>query len=394
MPNIVINSVPFATRLRIEAYGAKELIQRDRARIASMLSGRVTDSAVTLTMNARKDSPTVDVTDNGIVYTMSVGVGQPPTEYTLLVDTGSAITWVGAKKKYNPTSTSHDTGDSVDASYGFGSMSGKLYIDTVTLSPGLVVKKQSIGVARTAQGIRDVDGIIGLGPVDLTRGTVTGGREVPTVTDNLFSEGIIPSDSLGIFYAPLTKVGETTGEITFGGIDDSKITSEINYVPLTTTPPASFYWGIDQIVTYGKGISILGNASGFVDTGATFLFFIADAFNAYKEATGAYKDSTTGLLVITEAQYHALQSLFFHIGSVTYEFTPNAQIWPRALNSVLKGDSNKIYLVVVEIPSTGGIDGIRFVNGFSWLQRFYSVCDSTNGRIGFATTHYTNANTN
>jgi len=40
--------------------------------------------------------------------------------------------------------------------------------------------------------------------------------------DNLFSQGAIPSDVLGVFYAPLTKVGETNGEITFGGIDESK----------------------------------------------------------------------------------------------------------------------------------------------------------------------------
>jgi len=33
--------------------------------------------------------------------------------------------------------------------------------DTVTLGPGLIVQKQSIGVAKTSKGIRDVDGIVG-----------------------------------------------------------------------------------------------------------------------------------------------------------------------------------------------------------------------------------------
>ena len=61
-----------------------------------------------------------------------------------------------------------------------------------------------------------------LGPVDLTRGMVTGVREVPTVTDNLFSQGAISSDSLAVFYAPMTKAGERNGEITFGGMDKSK----------------------------------------------------------------------------------------------------------------------------------------------------------------------------
>lgn len=61
-----------------------------------------------------------------------------------------------------------------------------------------------------------------LGPVALTRGTVTSGREIPTVMDNLSSQGAIPSDLLGIFYTPFTKVGEMNGEITFGDIDESK----------------------------------------------------------------------------------------------------------------------------------------------------------------------------
>ncbi|KIM55234.1 hypothetical protein SCLCIDRAFT_1221265 [Scleroderma citrinum Foug A] len=65
--------------------------------------------------------------------------------------------------------------------------------------------------------------------------------------------------------------------------------------------------------------------------------------------------SATGLLTISQEQYNALQSLFFHIGGVTYEFTPNAQIWPRSLNSVLKGDPNKIYLIVVKSHRQEGL---------------------------------------
>lgn len=42
--------------------------------------------------------------------------------------------------------------------------------DTVTLGPDLVIKNQSIGVAKTATGFNDVDGILGIGPVDLTSG--------------------------------------------------------------------------------------------------------------------------------------------------------------------------------------------------------------------------------
>lgn len=55
----------------------------------------------------------VDVTDAGVTYTASVGVGNPPTQYTLLIDTGSSNTWVGADQSYVKTGTSKSTGESI-----------------------------------------------------------------------------------------------------------------------------------------------------------------------------------------------------------------------------------------------------------------------------------------
>lgn len=94
--------------------------------------------------------------------------------------------------------------------------------DTVTLAPGLVIQNQSIGVASTAQGFDGVDGILGIGPVDLTSGTVSGAQTVPTVTDNLFAQGAISADSIGISYEPTTSEDTVNGELTFGGVDETK----------------------------------------------------------------------------------------------------------------------------------------------------------------------------
>ena len=58
----------------------------------------------------------------------------------------------------------------------------------------------------------------------------------------------------------------------------------------------------------------------------------ADALATYQSLTGAVADSNTGLLKITTAQFESLESLFFNIGDSTYEFTPNAQIWPRSVS--------------------------------------------------------------
>jgi len=328
-----------------------------------------------------------------VTYTASVGVGSPATDYTLLIDTGSSNTWVGAHTKYKKTSTSKKTGKSVSVSYGSGSFSGEEYTDQVALSSSLIIKSQSIGVASTSQGFSGVDGILGIGPVDLTDGTIGGTTPVPTITDNLFKQGTISTESIGIFYQPSTSASALNGELTFGGVDSSKITSDVNYVPITTTSPASNYWGINQTINYGSGGAILDSTAGIVDTGTTLVLIATDAFQKYQEATGATLDQTTGLLTLTASQFENLQSLFFDIGGVQYELTPNAQIWPRSLNSELGGSAGAIYLVVSDLGTQSG-QGLDFINGFSFLQRFYSVYDVTNSQVGLATTSFTDAETN
>jgi pepsin A len=135
------------------------------------------------------------------------------------------------------------------------------YDDTVTLAPGLVIKSQSIGVASNATGFDEEDGILGIGPVDLTNGTVSKAPTVPTVTDNLFKAGAITSDAIGIFYSPAAGKGGGSGELTWGGVDTTKIVGAINYVPITKTAPAKRFWGVDQTVTY-KGKTIVPLSAG------------------------------------------------------------------------------------------------------------------------------------
>lgn len=189
----------------------------------------------------------------------------------------------------------------------------------------------------------------------------------------------------------------------------------MNFVPITSTTPASAYWGIDQSLTYGKSTTVLSGSAGIVDTGTTLLLLATDAFEAYQRATGATLDDATGLLALSAAQYSKLQSLFFTVGGVTYELTPNAQIWPRALNATIGGEEGHIYLVVADLgsPSGQGLDFIskcrtrspcvkrglltrmiRRVDGFAFLQRFYSVYDTSNAQVGLATTPFTDVETN
>lgn len=134
----------------------------------------------------------------------------------------------------------------------------------------MVINNQSIGVASWTLDVNGFDGILGVGPVDETQGTVSNTGDVPTVTDNLHTQGKISQEVLGIFFSPVSEPDDN-GELTFGGYNNSLTTSSVNYVPLTSTYPSSAYWGIDQSVSYGN-TTIMSSTAGIVDTGTTLIY--------------------------------------------------------------------------------------------------------------------------
>ncbi|CCM07181.1 uncharacterized protein FIBRA_09522 [Fibroporia radiculosa] len=335
----------------------------------------------------------VSVVNQATTYTATVGFGSPAQSYTLIIDTGSSNTWIGARQPVAPVAGATDTGHSVSVSYGSGSFSGEEYDGTVTL--GDMSFQQSFGIASSAQGFEGVDGILGIGPTDLTAGTVSDTPSVATVTDNLYQQGKIPQHLVAVSFEPTVSQSDPNGAITFGGTDPSRYNGTINYTPRTTTSPASAYWGINQTITYGspQGPTILAATAGIVDTGTTLILIASNAFDCYQAAVGGTMDENTGLLRISSSQYKKLQSLYFNVGSVSYELTANAQIWPRSLNTAIGGEEGEIYLVVNDLGTPSG-QGLDFINGYTFLERYYSVFDTTNNRIGFAETAYTHAITN
>ena len=95
--------------------------------------------------------------------------------------------------------------------------------------------------------------------------------------------------------------------------------------------------------------------------------------------------------------YVTISLYLYHMADIdvqeTFTLTPNAQIWPRALNTDVGGKADKIYLIVGDNGSNSG-SGLDFITGQAFLERFYTVYDTTNKRVGFATTRHTTATLN
>jgi hypothetical protein len=114
-------TIPIAKRIRVGSNATVNIVQRDDMRLRLLL-GRG--------QNLKSLSPGVLLNEVlGATYAATIGIGQPPTycescqflphmvSYILildqlLVDTGSANTWVGANKSYVITNSSMKTSDS------------------------------------------------------------------------------------------------------------------------------------------------------------------------------------------------------------------------------------------------------------------------------------------
>ncbi|KAM0547771.1 hypothetical protein ACHAPJ_010232 [Fusarium lateritium] len=347
----------------------KAIVQKGQARIHKA-NGQASTSA-------HVDASSGSVTNEDVSYIAPVVIGGQT--WDLIVDTGSSNTWCGAQTSCEPTSTGRSTGGSVTVSYGSGSFSGTEYKDKVSFG-GLSVAAQSIGSASRSSGFSSADGIIGFGPVDLTAGTVSNVNTVPTFMDNLYSQGTISSEVLGVSFRPESGSDDddTNGELTLGGTDSSKYSGSITYFPTLTSGAASLYWGISASgFTYGS--TTLGTSgSGIVDTGTTLIYIPTAAYNKFLSATGGRTDSSSGLAAFTTKP---TANFGIKFGSTTYTLTPAQYLVPTAQYNTWGLASGKYYAWV----NDGGSSGVNTIIGQKFLEQYYSVYDTTNSRIGFAT---------
>ncbi|CAE6455707.1 unnamed protein product [Rhizoctonia solani] len=375
--NLKIDALPISANFKPLEAGST-LVDRDRARFQSLFTRH------------GKRAHSVGLKNTAVHYTLNVGFGSPPTYYELLIDTGSAYTWIGAAKKYVETKASvRQANQSFYAAYGNK--------DLVTLSPSLSITNKSFGVASSTDGVnRSFDGILGLGPTALGKNVVTpnSGKPVPTIMDALLAQKKITQNVFGVSFTPTKSRGVVNGELTFGGTNLQKFTGKLNWVNITKKEPWNQYWGFEQSIKYGNQ-TLQPPSAGVVDTGTTLIYVNPQAFKAYSESLpGSKVDQRTKLLEIPKESVGKMKSLFFVINGVSYEFTPNAQLWPRALNTALGGKSDGCYSVISALSDFEADTGSNFINGYVFLERFYTAYDASKSAIGFATTSSTAADVN
>ncbi|KAG2364839.1 aspartic proteinase [Suillus spraguei] len=338
----------------------------------------------TLGPRARVDFPLSNI---GVAYTVAVKVGNSPITYNLIVDSSSSITWVGTRNPYL-SSTGVNTGEPVAINY----LQGTIFKDLLTFTNRLSIE-MPIAIATSAP--LGFDGVLGIGPqmssLYALQNQNLQEHTIPSVTDYLYMHNAIRRRVVSISFQPVVRGVVNHGQLTFGGYDPV-YRDRLRYTPVTPNPPLSRYWGINQRIIYGN-MELIPHTTGVVDSSCTFLYIASDAYERYKDATGGIVNAANGLLQITIEKYDALRVLKFHIGTEIYRLNSDAQIWPRSLNYMVNGYEHDIFLVVKSLNTPIGVEH-AFINGYVFLQRFYTVFDSDLSQVGFARTEFTAATTN
>ncbi|KAF1798558.1 aspartic peptidase domain-containing protein [Mucor lusitanicus] len=243
---------------------------------------------------------TVPVTDyqNDIEYYGTVKVGTPGQSLKINFDTGSSDFWFAST--LCSTCTTHTRYDSSKSStyvadgrswsiqYGDGSTaSGILAKDTVNLG-GLVIKSQTINLAKkesSSFASDPIDGLMGLGFDTIT--TVAG---IKTPVDNLISQGLISSPVFGVWLGKASNGGG--GEYLFGGSNPNHYTGALTTVPVDKSQG----WYSIKVDSLKAGTtSVASSFSGILDTGTTLLLFtqsvaskVAAQYGATDNGDGTY----------------------------------------------------------------------------------------------------------
>ncbi|KAH8803483.1 aspartic peptidase domain-containing protein [Xylogone sp. PMI_703] len=319
-----------------------------------------------------------------------IEVGTPPQKISVVFDTGSADLIIpsiscesdpgctGIREKFDPTKSSSVTTYANETwSIMFGGVgvaasdvetaSGITAIDTISLA-GLTVPSFQFGLIQdlTAGFANDpFSGIMGIG---------FGGFRVGSKSfiESLIQTGQVEEAVYGFYLTP-EAVGHS--EITIGGVDNSKIQGEINYIPIDTS--FGFVLGsVDSISV--NGIIADTNIRGIFDTGTANLIGPRDHVQAIYALISpnitTFDDLGTYCMPCEELeQLNASVSL--SIGGINYIIPPEEfNIGP------LGGGLCQTFI------NSNPPGGNSFTIGGSLLKHYYSVWDMGNSRLGFAKT--------
>ena len=321
------------------------------------------------------DAMAIDEDLSDFSYFSVMKFGSSKTPLYMLIDTGSANTWVfdsqcssAACKTHNTFGTSDSstlqiTTDDWSLTYGTGQVTGTLGTDTVSIANYSL--DLSFGLATTASddfNSYPMDGILGLGP---TSSSTLG---VPTVMQKLDSANLLTKNIVGIH---LQRSSDNTrdGQITFGAIDTTKFDGQLNYIPLVTAADTMWEIPVGDASVNGQSCSFTGR-SAVVDTGTSYILMpLSDAITLHALIPGSSHSGEDFTLPCSSTAV-----VQFTFADVTYSVGPEDYLGKNTSSGSGECASN--------IVGHQAFGPNQWILGDVFLKNVYVVFDFDDNRIG------------
>ncbi|KAK9802917.1 hypothetical protein WJX73_006571 [Symbiochloris irregularis] len=336
------------------------------------------------------NNPKLDLDPNrrakNAAYYGSFELGTPPQKFLGCFDTGSADVWVPSSSCTSTSceehtefsssaSSTYERSNSVfSVTYATGAVTGYVSSDTLTFgSPSTSVSSQSFGLATSLSSDFDdtsCDGLFGLGYAALSQMRVL----PPFFT--MLSEGILPQSLFSVWLNPNPMQLEA-GSITFGGIDKSRYSGDITYLPSVSNT----YWAVGlsgmavddsavsvtakmAIMDSGSTAILMGNDDAATVNGAIPNMQLLEQHNTYALSCGC-----------SDSCLEALPDVTFELGGRSYSLGPESYI--------IKVGNNMCTSAIIPGGSSGYI-----VLGGNFMRKYFTVfkwnMSTERGSIGIA----------
>ncbi|TDL16982.1 acid protease [Rickenella mellea] len=328
----------------------------------------------------------LDIEKNDVGYLATIQIGTPPRDFKILMDSGSADFWVGSETCVSEngggcgnhtflgpqsSSTFVDTKAPFTVTYGSGNVAGTIITDNVAIA-GLPLDKHTFGTANQesvdfSSDNVPFDGLMGLAQSGLSQ------QKVQTPVESLASQGAI-SDAITSFKLGRLADGNNDGEVTFGGIDSTKIQGN-TLVTFNNVNTQGFWEGAMDAVTVGGQDLGLSGRTAILDTGTTLIIApAADAAAVHAAIPGSASDGQGGFTIPCTTSTQVALSF----GGQSFAIDPRDMVFAPVDPNNLAGDC-------VSGISSGQIGGAQeWLVGDVFLKNAYLSTDVGKNQISLA----------
>ncbi|CAO1622302.1 unnamed protein product [Jaminaea pallidilutea] len=325
----------------------------------------------------------IEANDVGYLADFSIGTAG---NFTLLIDSGSADTWVASTQCGNCSNKHKKLGSSTSKSfskispqqkfsitYGTGSLSGHLGNDTLYIGD-FSLKDRTFGLATTeSTDFSDesvpFDGLMGLAKSQLASSGVL------TPIDALYQDKQV-SQPVMAYHLGRSSDAENSGQVTFGGIDPARYKGDVHELPNVSSQG---FWEakIDSVSVGGKALDFSSNVtrSAILDTGTTLIVAPqADADALHLAIDGAKSDGQGGYTIPCTTS----KQVAFTIGGVTWPMDARDLTFLPVDNTDPKGDC-------ISSVSAGTVGSAgEWLVGAAFLKNVYFATNSKSDTIALA----------